>query len=289
MASAVCRVRRAQAYEMGWLLELAAEEGWNPGLHDARAFFAADPQGFFIAELDGERIGCISAVAYGPDFAFIGLYIVRAAWRGQGHGMALWRAAMAHVAGRTIGLDGVPAQQDNYRRSGFELVWNNVRFEGRVSAPSDTELSGQAPGLRPLSDIPFAQLCADDRRVFPAPRAAFLRAWIDQPNAVALAIQGPNGALAGWGLTRRCRHGHKIGPLVADTPAIAAALLDALCARLPADSLFWLDVAAPHEAAVALAQARQMRPMFETARMLTAAAAPVEQHRLYGVCTFELG
>ena len=38
---------------LGW----AAEEGWNPGLSDAAAFFAADPEGFLIAEQDGEPVG----------------------------------------------------------------------------------------------------------------------------------------------------------------------------------------------------------------------------------------
>jgi hypothetical protein len=37
---------------------------------------------------------------------------------------------MERLAGRTIGPDGVVAQQDSYRLSGFELAWNNVRYEG---------------------------------------------------------------------------------------------------------------------------------------------------------------
>ena len=41
-------------------VELAAEwarrEGWNPGLHDAPLFRAADPGGFLIGLLDGEPV-----------------------------------------------------------------------------------------------------------------------------------------------------------------------------------------------------------------------------------------
>ena len=37
---------------------------------------------------------------------------------------------MTHLSGRTVGLDGVVAQQDNYRRSGFALAWRNARYEG---------------------------------------------------------------------------------------------------------------------------------------------------------------
>src|SRR5207253_10761618 len=80
--------------------------------------------------LEAEPVAMISAVRYGAHFGFIGFYIVRPEFRGQGHGIALWRAGMERLAGRTIGLDGVMAQQDGYRKSGFELAWNNVRHEG---------------------------------------------------------------------------------------------------------------------------------------------------------------
>ncbi len=35
-------------------------------------------QGFFLGELDGAPIGCVSAVRYGSGFGFLGLYIVKA-------------------------------------------------------------------------------------------------------------------------------------------------------------------------------------------------------------------
>ena len=37
---------------------------------------------------------------------------------------------MAQLTGCVVGLDGVVAQQDNYRRSGFDLAWHNTRFQG---------------------------------------------------------------------------------------------------------------------------------------------------------------
>src|SRR5690606_9900185 len=104
------QIRALTRDEMSLPIEWAALEGWNPGLHDADCFYAADPDGFLVGELDGEPVGCISAVKYGSEFGFIGLYIVRPEFRGRGFGMQLWRAAMERLAGRNVGLDGVVAQ-----------------------------------------------------------------------------------------------------------------------------------------------------------------------------------
>ena len=95
------RIRALSRDEMSLPIEWAALEGWNPGLHDAACFYAADPGGFLVGELDGEPVGCISAVKYGSEFGFIGLYIVRPEFRGRGFGIQLWRAAMEGDGGLT--------------------------------------------------------------------------------------------------------------------------------------------------------------------------------------------
>src|SRR5882724_11907788 len=144
----------------------AADEGWNPGNTDSHAFFAADPGAFRIGRLDGEPVVCISVVKYGQAFGFLGFYIARPQVRGQGYGIQVWRAGMARLAGRNVGLDGVPAQQENYRKSGFALAWRNVRFEGALP-PLDAP-----PGLTLLdaAAVPFDRIATFDRRFFSAAR-----------------------------------------------------------------------------------------------------------------------
>lgn len=284
MGAMEAAIRTMQRGDVDAAMELAAREGWNPGLHDAACFFAADAQGFLQAELDGQRVGCISAVAYGEDFGFIGLYIVEPAWRGQGMGWQLWQAGMARLAGRMVGLDGVPAQQDNYRRSGFELAWRNARFAGQARHDGGPD----AKGVVALSEVTFEALCDADRRVFPAPRAAFLRAWITQPQACGLAVV-EHGRLKGWGLIRPCREGHKIAPLVADEPAVAQVLFTALQRRAPPRAAIFLDVPLPNADAVALARRHGMATVFETARMYRGAAPALALERVYGLTSFELG
>ena len=269
--------------EVALAIDWAAQEGWNPGLHDAQTFPAADPQGFFVGTLADEPVASISVVKYEPGFAFLGLYIVRPPWRGRGLGWKLWQHAMASAPGRLIGLDGVVAQQPNYRKSGFELAWRNVRYEGRGGAPSPVDAR-----VVDLAGVPFSAVCAFDRAYFPAERTAFLRAWLAQPDAMARGWV-EEGRLRGYGVVRRCRSGWKIGPLFAEGERIAEDLFLALCACAGAGEAVYLDLPEVNPAAVALAQRHHMHVVFETARMYTGRPPALNMHGLYGVTTFELG
>lgn len=275
--------------EVDLAVDWAAAEGWNPGLHDAASFHAADPEGFLVGLLGGEPIASISVVRYEGGFSFLGFYIVKPDHRGSGYGLRLWNEGMKRLDGWDIGLDGVVAQQPNYARWGFKWADRNVRYEGRAEAAAENP----PPGLRivDLSELPFDQINAYDAALMPAPRTTFLRSWLSRPGIVTIgAVEG--GRLAGYAVLRPCRVGHKFGPLFADSPAAAEALFQAASARVPASSPVYLDVPGRHPAAVALAERHGMSPVFETARMYRLATKPsidVPVERWFGVTSFELG
>jgi len=271
------------AREIGTAIELATAEGWNPGIDDAACFHAADPTGFLAGFIDGELVATISVVKYGDAFGFLGLYIVKPAYRGRGYGFELWNAGIAALGRRTIGLDGVVAQQENYRRSGFVLAYRNVRYMG-VKA----RLLADDRRIVPLSSVAFGDLEAYDRSVFVTDRASFLRAWIAQPRALAIGLVRDD-RLAGYGVIRPAADGYKIGPLFADDAAIAEALLNGLVNWIPLGATYYLDVPEPNRAAVALAERDAMTVVFETARMYAGPAPDVPVERVFGVTTFELG
>jgi ribosomal protein S18 acetylase RimI-like enzyme len=275
-------IRNLRPEEISLAIDWAAAEGWNPGLSDAACFAIPDPQGFFVGEIDGKPVATVSCVNYDDRFAFLGFYIVRAGFRGAGHGLRIWNAAIDHAGSRVIGLDGVVAQQDNYKKSGFQLAYANIRYGGAIAAPSLPPADIVA-----LDKIPFAMVEADDATVFPAPRSAFLHAWISMPGHLGRA-RLRDGKLAGWGVIRPCRTGHKIGPLVADDRAAAEAIVQALLASAGSGEIF-LDVPAVNRGAIALAESLGLKPVFETARMYTAPAPPLRIDRVFGVTSFELG
>ncbi len=278
--SAPIAVRHLDAAEIHLAIDWAREEGWNPGLNDAQCFHAADSGGFLASLHDGEPAAVVSLVRYGASYSFLGLYICRLDLRGRGYGLRAWEAAIDQAGTRTIGLDGVPAQQDNYARSGFRLAWRNTRFQ--------TEGGGDdVPDLVDLDLVPFADIARYDADVFEANRHDFLRTWIAQPGARRLGVVR-DGHLAGWGLIRPCAVGFKIGPLMADDGWIAAQLLDGLCSAAPG-LLVFIDVPETNPEAMRLVESRGMTPCFETARMYKGEAPPIDIGKVFGITSFELG
>ncbi|GHG13593.1 GNAT family N-acetyltransferase [Streptomyces hydrogenans] len=265
----------------GW----AAEEGWNPGRADGDAFFAQDPDGFFLGRVDGEPVSAVSVVTYGDAYAFLGFYLVRPELRGRGLGLATWRAGLAHAGGRAVGLDGVPAQQDNYRRSGFTTAYRTARYVGEVPVPE-----GPVAGVVPAARVDPALLAAYDSACHHAERPRFLAAWLTTPGHRALA-RVVDGRVTGYGVVRPCQDEARVGPLFADGPADAAALLDALAeeARGFGARSIAVDMPETNPAAARLAEDRGLTPTFETARMYTAPVRPVAVDRVFGVTTLELG
>lgn len=264
---------------IGW----AASEGWNPGLYDADSFYAADPEGFLVGELNGEPIATISVVKYGDSFVFLGFYIVKPPYRGKGYGIQIWNAGLKYLSGRNIGLDGVIAQQDNYKKSGFKLAYRNIRYEG-LSENNKQEDSR----IINLSHIPFSEVDNYDKSFFPDNRTKFLRSWIEQKESIALGIVHDK-KLSGYGVIRLCRVGYKIGPLFANNPELAESLFISLKSRVKPGEPIFLDTPEENQDAVALAKKHNMKLVFETARMYTGSFPELPLNRIFGVTTFELG
>jgi hypothetical protein len=279
-ANFVVRLMRPEKVEL--MRTRVTAEGWNHGLHTGPCFYATDPGGFFVGELDGQPISCISCVPYDDSFGFVGLYIVQPEFRGRGCGLQTWRAGMAHLGTRNVGLDDVPAQQGNYERSGFAVAHYHVRYRG--------EGGGRSPaGVVRLSAVGFEDVLAYDRSCFPAPRPAFLRAWLALPEPVALGCLR-EARLAGFGVAQRGVEGFKVGPLFADDLAAAELLLRGLTEEAGGGT-FFLDApdAAENPAAAQLAGRFGMQEVLRTARMYTRERPRLDAGRIFGVTSLELG
>jgi GNAT superfamily N-acetyltransferase len=271
---------------MDLALEWAKNEGWNPGYDDANSFYNADPSGHFMGFLSGIPVGCISAVAYGKAFGFLGLYIVRPEYRGKGYGIQLWKHALKHLGARNIGLDGVAARQQDYQKYAFRLAYRNLRYGGNVAGNNGMSIS---KNIVELASFNIDDIVKYDSKMFPTPRQKFLGEWVSQKGAKALGYVLQNaGRLSGYGVIRPCVTGHKIGPLFADNEEIAERLFYALTKGV-ANDLVFIDIPEGNENALRLAKRMGMKQVFETARMYNLENPDLPVGRIYGVTTLELG
>lgn len=271
--------RTAREEELSTVLDWAATEGWNPGLEDAPAFFAADTQGFFVAVEDDRPVAAISVVNHTDHFAFLGLYIALPDMRGQGVGYGLWTHALAHAGTRTIGLDGVPEQQGNYEMSGFVAAGGTTRFAGQVTA-------GAAPSVRPARPDEVPELIAREARASGVEKARYLSAWFEESEGRQTLVDEGSVGLTGFCTVRRCRAGAKIGPLIADDAATASRLMEQAAGVFGED--ITIDVPNRSAELSEICGRFGLQPGFQTARMYKG-PAPKAAGGFFAVTSLELG
>jgi hypothetical protein len=263
-------------------VEWGAKEGWNPSQTDAIAFYAADPEGFFVVEYRDQPAGCIFAVRYGPNFGTIGLLIAVPEFRHTEVGFLLVRKALHVLHGRIIGVDGVLDKVGHYQKLGFHVAHHDFRYQ--VDHPkANPECSHAGITLVDATTIPFDDLREYDQRFLPESRGAeFLKSWITLPIQTLVALDPTSGKIIGYGSLHPCYAGSKIAPLFANDETTAEVLLNALTALAPEGPMS-MDIPGPNEAAQRLAQKNGMEVVLEIARMYNGPAPDLPLDNIFGI------
>ena len=163
-----------------------APEGLEPAIDRARTrvgtrtqrrslLWAADPDGFFIAEFPGEPVGSVAAVAYGPSFGFGGLYVARPELGVVGSATTCGRRQPL-VSARTLGPRWRSGAGPKLRRGGFAAHERPLSRE-HLSARSRAETGSHDP--RPLRRGGLVRPCG--LRSFPGERDRRLHGEITHP------------------------------------------------------------------------------------------------------------
>ena len=271
----------------------ARQEGFAPGLGDVAIYRHTDRQGIWVGWLGNERVGCITGVRYNAAYGFIGLYLVRAPWRGRGYGLQLWRHALEHLQDLAcIGVEAAPDRADDYASWGFRPASATVRWQ----AISDGEpVASPEPGgpwqLLEGAAIPPNAVQWFDAQREPSPRPHFLAQWLNHRAGTVLALVDAQGNGHGFGRIRPCLlhrgEGWRIGPLMAETPEAAVQLLKGLLLRHAGVVL--IDAPAANAQAATVLEGQGFSPISETLRMYRGAAPAVSLQDVYGLACLELG
>lgn len=259
------------------------QEGWNIGFHDAECFFAADPGGFFIGRVGGRPVSAVSMVNYSDEFSAWGHYLVDPRLRGRGYGQGVWEVAVRHAGSRAASGDAMPGVVGFYRREGMVPVHHTVHWAGRLA-----RAGREVDGVEPVRPEQLGAVADYDGECFPAHRPGFLGRWLFAPGHVARA-HWAGGRVTGYGVLRPAPTGYRIGPLVADTPRIAAEVFDALTAHLRPGAEVSAFSPEVQEAAAPLLSAGGLAERFRLVRVHRGAPPAHRARNVYAIASLELG
>jgi GNAT superfamily N-acetyltransferase len=241
------RVRPLTLDDLPLGLRLCRAAGWNQTEADWRRFLDLQPDGCFVAELDGLPVGTTTTCVFGP-VAWVAMVLVEESVRGRGVGTALLNAALEFLDRRgvpTVRLDATPLGRPLYERLGFVTQFRLARYEGTLPpSPEVTGVEAASPGQwESLAALDEAVTGTDRRRML-------LRLFAEQPGDVRQVRQGdrPAGFLA----AREGRRAVQLGPCVAVPEAGRLLFADAW--HRYGGRHVYLDVPEPNETAARLAE-----------------------------------
>lgn len=193
-------------------LKLSAEAGWNQSADDW-AMMLRIGKGFGIRD-EGQLVATGLALPYPLLFGWVSMVLVTASHRRRGLATALLEHVIDHLKSRglTPMLDATPAGRPLYLRLGFHDIEPISRWRN--------------PGHSRKRQLPIRRLELDrmmdsDRDAFGADRSAILVDLASRPDSFAMSLPS-----AGFLLSREGATATQIGPVVADTPSEALALVE---------------------------------------------------------------
>ena len=216
------------------------QQGWKAGALDHAISFQVDKTGFFVGELNGKVMSCMSAFKYSREYAFIGNLIIDEPYQNLGYGSFLFRTVTSALPkGCNYAADTFEEQVPRYLKYGYKRAWNNKRYIfNTTQALAKLWRPQYQPGVRieKALDVPFPKLLEYDISVHIYERALFLKKWISASNCYSYAaINNSDRSVVGYAVVRSAlgkENGWKIGPLYADNSTIARYLYGAIFDKL---------------------------------------------------------
>jgi ribosomal protein S18 acetylase RimI-like enzyme len=225
-------------------MRLKEHAGWNQTEADWQRYLELQPDGCFVASLDGEAVGTLTTCVFGP-VAWIAMVLVDVRYRRRGIGEALMRHALEfldHQGVRTIRLDATALGQPLYEKLGFAVEYTLHRYEG-VLLPAD-----RPTGVEPALPDHLAEVLALDRTITQTDRRKLLlRLASEFPETLRVVCEA--GRVEGFGAARPGARALQIGPCLAPEKAGRQLLEDAR--KQYFGRLVFMDVPVGNYAAVA--------------------------------------
>jgi GNAT superfamily N-acetyltransferase len=222
---------------------LSIEAGWNQNVADWRFMLGAG-RGFGLKSAAGAWEASSLILPLGQNLAWISMVLVTQARRRDGVGTELLKRCIGEVRANdsVAGLDATDQGRPIYLGLGFHDLYRISRWH------LETAKNVVAPPVgivvRPFAIADLPKLATYDRPLSGMERPTLLAHLATRQPNLAWIAETPSGRLAGFGLGREGRGASSIGPVIADTEAVALALIAQ--ATTSAKGPFIIDVPETH-------------------------------------------
>lgn len=200
--------------EMAWPYRI---EDWDVALQLGHGF---------VLQRGGSVIGTAAWWPYGETHASAGMIIIAKAAQGRGYGARLMDALLASAYPRTIALNSTAEGIMLYRRRGFVPIGVIQQHQG---VPNEHYEVPQSCLVRATATSDFEAITRLDREATGVDRQRMLDRLVQSGDGYVLQR---DGMARGYAISRLFGRGHVIGPVVAESPTDARALIEAVLARL---------------------------------------------------------
>ena len=215
------RTMTTKDLELG--LSLSRQAGWNQTEADWLRLMYFEPEGCFVAELDGSAVGTTTTCVL-DHVAWIAMVLVDENHRRRGIGTHLLRHALDHLDRRhvsTIRLDATGLGRPIYETLGFIPEYDLARYKG--IAPSFPAL----PTAADASSDAYSDIIEFDKMITGTNREKMLiRLFEEFP--YGLRTFRLQGKIEGYVTMRPGANAVQIGPCIASSGAGPVLLYDAL-------------------------------------------------------------
>jgi GNAT superfamily N-acetyltransferase len=200
--------------EMSWPYRL---EDWDVALQLGHGF---------VLQCAGAVIGTAAWWPYGETHASAGMIIVAKAAQGRGYGARLMDALLTSARPRSIALNSTAEGIMLYQRRGFVPIGMIHQHHGILDERYESSRSGF---VRSMAASDFGAITRLDREATGLERRGMLDKLLQSGDGYVLER---DGMACGYAISRLFGRGHVIGPVIAESPADARALIEAALADL---------------------------------------------------------
>jgi GNAT superfamily N-acetyltransferase len=258
--------------DLPFAMELKNFAGWNQVEADWLGYLALEPEGCFLAELNGRPAGTATAIRYGTQAGWIGMVLVHPELRRFGIGTALLKHSIGYLEQlgvECIKLDATPMGKKVYVPLGFVDEYELTRYQGvAAEAEADKQAEADRPdrlemtdrinaasrtadlAISSITEDDLEELIAFDSGYFGVRRGEVLRMLAARDPQYGFRIRR-DGRISGYLMAHQGYNAIQLGPWVADSAGEAEMLLQRFLAKADGSKVF-LDVVCPNAEGIRL-------------------------------------